>query len=110
MGWLSQLTSWFINFGRNFLTWVYNTFIDLFQSVSNGLADFIIALVSLFPTGSSVPSLPVTPVGSVADSFLQVLNWLCPISFVVSCVGFIAAGMLAYITIYPLAKRFGLLP
>ncbi|MBT1074456.1 hypothetical protein [Geobacter grbiciae] len=94
---------------RNGLTWLYNVLIDLLQSVFNGFCDFAVSVVSLFPSGSSVPDSPHSVVGPVLDFFLTALNWLFPVSYVVTVVGFLVAGMLAYFVIAPLARWVKLL-
>jgi hypothetical protein len=101
---VTAFTQWFTSFCKTFLSWLYNHGIDLLQHMSDGLVDFIISVVTLFPSGSTVPALGSAPVGESATQFFHTLNWLFPVSFFVSCVSFIAAGMLAYVVIMPIAR------
>ena len=101
---MSAFSTWLISFVRNAITWFYNLFIDLIQHVSDGLATFCIFVVSLFPSGSSLPALPPAPTGGAFTAFLSTLNWIFPISFMVSMAAWLALGMLAYVFIAPLAR------
>lgn len=101
---LTAFAQWFTSFCEVFLSWLYNHIIDLLQGMSDGLVDFIISVVSLFPAGATVPVLGSSPVGESATKFFQTLNWLFPVSFFVTCVSFVVTGMLAYVVIMPIAR------
>ena len=101
---MSAFAAWLAGFAKTFLSWLYNSGIDLIQGGIDGFFDFIVSVISLFPTGNAMPSLPSVPTNGVWLIFVQVLNWFLPMAFIVSAVGFVVAGMLAYIVIMPLAK------
>lgn len=101
---MANFASWLLNFARNFLTWLYNIGIDFLQALNDSLVTFIISVVSLFPSGSPVPDGPVKPVGDTVDIFLNCLNWLFPLQYLMIVSGFIVAGMLSYVIIAPLAR------
>lgn len=101
---MSSFVKWLIDFGHNFLTWLHNVFISLFQSMFDGFIDFVISVVSLFPPSSDVPAGPVVPVGHTLDLFLTALNWLFPVSYILTVSAFVVSGMLAYFVIAPLAR------
>ncbi|MGB4600245.1 MAG: hypothetical protein WBI04_09795 [Trichlorobacter sp.] len=106
---MSAFAQWLIGFADTFLAWLYNSAVSLLQIFSDTLVDFIISVVSLFPVGSSMPQLPAAPTGGTFVVFLQTLNWLFPVFFMVQLITWVASGMLLYLVIAPLARWFKLL-
>ena len=101
---MANFVSWLLNFGRNFLTWLYNTGIDLLQALNDSLVTFIMSIVTLFPSGTPVPDGPIKPVGDTVSVFINCLNWLFPVQYLMTVSAFVVGGMLAYIIIAPLAR------
>lgn len=105
----AAICTFILTFGRNFLTWLYNTFIDMAQAVFNAFIDFVITVVALFPAGSTLSGAPSAPTGPIFDAALKAINWVFPVSYFLTVVAFVIAGMLAYWVIAPLARWVKLL-
>lgn len=101
---MAALANFLLGWGRSLVTWLYNSAIDLLQGALDGFCAFVLTLVSLFPSGPTLPVLGASPSGAVWVSFLQALNWFFPVGFFVSIVTFVSAGMLAYVAIMVLAR------
>lgn len=105
----APLISWLVGFAAVFLVAQTNAGVKIFQKIIDSLVTFTISVVSMFPAGPSLPSIPSAPTDGVAVVFFQTLNWLFPIAYLVTCVQFITAGLLAYFVISPLARLVKLL-
>lgn len=102
---MAAFATWLMGFARNWLTWLYNHAIDLLQGAIDGFFTFCLGIVQLFPAGPSLPSSGIaSPSGPLWDAFLVALNWVLPVGFLVQCMGFTAAAILAYLLIAPLAR------
>lgn len=101
---MAALALWLKSFFGSYLIHLYNAGIDLLQSISDALADFVLSIIGLLPQGSGLPSMVITPTGSTFSLFLQCLNWVAPISYMVQLVSWSVAGMLLYIAIAPIAR------
>ncbi len=106
---MSTFANWLIGFVKSALIWLYNMGIDFLQALSDGLVTFILVVVGLFPEGSPLPALSSAPASEITTVMLQTLNWLFPVSYLLTCVAWLSAGMLAYICIAPLARWLKLL-
>lgn len=106
---MSAFAQWLSGFLFTFVEWIFNSFVDLLQLLSDSLADFAMSVISLFPSGSLMPSLPSAPTGGTFLLFLQALNWLAPIGFFAQLISWASAGMLLYLVIAPLARWLKLL-
>lgn len=101
---MAAFAQWLIGFGRSFIVWLWNAGIDCIQLVNDGLVTFIISIVSLLPEGSQMPGVGTAPESETWLKMLQALNWIFPVSFLVTVVGLFAAGCLLYVCIAPLAR------
>ncbi len=101
---MGGFAQWLLAALKSFVVWIWNGGVDIVQKCMNGLVDFLILIVSLFPTGSTTPSLSAHPAGNTWDTFITTLNWVFPVSFIVTFIGFIVAALLAYFIIAPLAR------
>lgn len=101
---LAALTSWLLGWGKVFSVAIINFLIDCINAAIIALVAIITAIANLLPSGSSMPSLPQVPDSGTWLTMIQTLNWLFPMTFIVSCFGFITAAILAYVVIAPLAR------
>lgn len=101
---MKTLITWLGNFAVKFIDMLYNGLIDLIQVVSDSLADFCVFIVSMFPTGSGIPESVSAPSSAAFTMFIQCLNWIAPVQFMVSLVVWLTSGMLLYVAIAPLAR------
>jgi hypothetical protein len=85
-----------MGFARTFLTWGYNVLIDSINAFIKALCTFIVSLASLLPASITPPNAGAAPGGAVSSMMIQVLNWLFPMQYLLTVVGFVTAGMLAY--------------
>lgn len=108
-GLMSSLFSLLLDWTNAAMTWLYNLFIDFFQSFLDIFFSFAVSIVSLFPAGAPLPSLGASPTTVAFSSFINALNWFFPIGYLVSVVTFLVTAMLAYFFIAPLARWFKLL-
>ena len=107
---LNGLTTWLLTFGKTFLSWLYNNGIDFINAVISAICTAALAVINMFPAGSPVPSPLVSPAASpTLAAFINALNWFFPIGYFVSLLTFVAAAMIAYFTIAPVARWFKLL-
>ena len=105
---MGEFASWLMGFVSGALTWLYNYLIFLLQHLSDAVVDLIMLIVSMFPQACivpmpSVPSLASSS-ASVAVFFLQALNWLFPLSYLITVVQWLTCGMLLFIVVAPLAR------
>lgn len=101
---MAALAAWIKSFFTSYLVHLYNIVIDALQGISDTLADFVLSVISMFPSGTGLPSMVATPAGSAFTVFLQCLNWIVPVSYLVQLVSWSVAGMLLYVAIAPLAR------
>ena len=101
---MAGFATWLMGFAKTFLVWLYNHIIDLLQGALDGFCDFMLMVISLFPTGDSLPVLPAAPSGTIWDALLTTMNWLFPVAFIVQSASLVVAAILAYIVIAPLAR------
>ncbi len=106
---MSSLFDMILGWTNAALTWLYNLFIDLLQSILDLLVTFALSIVAMFPAGSAVPSFGSTPDGPAFNAFLNALNWFFPISYLVTIVTFLVGAMIAYFVIAPVARWVKLL-
>lgn len=107
---MSAFAQWLSGMLNTVVEWFYNALIDLLQSFSDVLIDFILVVVSLFPQVNLMTAgQPSSPSGEAMSIFLQTLNWIFPVSYLLDLVAFGSAAMLAYFFIAPLARWFKLL-
>lgn len=107
---VGDLAIWLEGFVKVALSWLYNNLIDLLQSILDGFFGFCLTVLNMFPAGPIVPANSLSvPSGSVWDVFLTALNWLLPIQFLSNCLVFVAAALVAYFVIAPLARWVKLL-
>lgn len=100
---MAAFAQWLIGFVKTAWIWLVNHGIDFCQVSMDALVDFIIEIVSLFPSGAVVPVYSQGS-GGLFSTFVQCLNWFFPIQYLVTMVGFLVTGMLAYVLIAPLAR------
>lgn len=101
---MSAFAQWLVGFFRTAVVWIWNAFIDCLQLINDALVSFLLMIVSIFPESVSSPTVGAAPVSDTFDIFLKTLNWLFPMSFLVTFVSFIVGGLLAYFVIAPLAR------
>lgn len=106
---MGAFATWLVGFFESVLVKMANYIIDLVQAVIDGVCAFALIVVSLFPEGPTLPAAPVLGDGSLLPVILNALNWVFPIGYIVQITVFVAAGMLAYIVIAPLARWLKLL-
>jgi len=107
---MSAFAAWLMGFARSFLHWLYNNTIDLIQGAIDGFAAFCLIVIQLFPAAETLPSNPYTvPASSTWDTFICALNWLFPVSYLVTLMIFSTAALVAYFVIAPLARWVKLL-
>lgn len=99
----SSFAQWLTGYVTVFIVYLYNNAINVLQYLSDSVADFLVSIASLFPSGSAVPSYIPTS-GSLFDIFCDALNWLFPIDFFVTGVTWLSAGMVLYLVVAPLAR------
>jgi hypothetical protein len=68
------------------------------------LVQFGLWVISLFPQGNALPTIPSTPVGQVFSLMVQCLNWVFPVSFLVSMAEWAVGAIILYLVIAPLAR------
>jgi hypothetical protein len=100
---MDSFASWLVSFIPNVLTWVYNIFIDLLQSVSDTAADFMISFVGLLPNSDPVPVL-APPTGDLYNQFVIGMNWLLPMQYFYDVLSWGFAMMLAYLSVAPFVR------
>lgn len=105
---MGEFASWLMGFVSGALTWLYNFLIYLVQHLSDALVDLILFIVTLFPQACIVPMPSVPSLSGSATSvgvfFLQALNWLFPVSYLITVVQWLTCGMMLFIMIAPLAR------
>lgn len=106
---MAAFANWLASLFESILAKGYNLLIDLLQGAFDGLMTAIVAFVSLFPSGSPLPTGPATPTGSFFDQAINAINWVFPVGYMLSLVTFLVGGYLSYIIIAPLARWLKLL-
>lgn len=106
---MASFAAWLVNFFESILVKGYNLLIDLFQGIFDAFITAVIAFVSLFPSGPALPAVPSAPTGTFTDIAINAINWVFPVSYMLSLVAFLVAGYLAYVFIAPLARWLKLL-
>lgn len=107
---MSAFAQWLIGFVKSVIIWLYNNLVDFAQVAIDLFVDFILSVITIFPQGSDVPSMhDVLPSGPVWDFFLNSLNWLFPIGYLLDLSGFVLGAVLIYFTMAPLARWLKLL-
>ena len=101
---MASFANWIANYFVGYIVKLYNIVIDAAQLIFDGLITLIIGIVSLFPSGPSVPTGPSALTDSMGGTILNAINWVFPFSYLVTLIGFMAAGYLAYVVIAPLAR------
>lgn len=102
---MAAFAQWLSGFVHTALIWLYNQLIDLLQYLSDGLADFLVSIIGLFPQGSAMPVAPSRPSGDLAEVLIVGMNWLLPMEYFSSLLTWTIAAMLAYLLVAPFAKR-----
>lgn len=105
---VAALTSFIKSFFLGLIISMANLIVDVAQNGYNGFIDFVAGVVGMFPTGPALPSIASTPTGSAFVSFLSALNWIFPISFMLSMIQWCAEGYLLFLFVAPLARLFKL--
>lgn len=100
---MSAFAQWLMGFARTFLTWLYNNGIDLINGAISGFCTFALTLISYLPT-TSLPTAPSAPGGTIMSSAVSLLNWLLPMQYLLSMVGFLATGIIVYASLSPLLR------
>ena len=100
---MGAVVQWLLSFSKTFITWLYNSFIDLINGAISGFATFAITLVSLIPT-YTMPTPPSQPEGVSLSVIVQLLNWLLPMQYFVSLVVFFGTGVILYASLAPLLR------
>lgn len=106
---MSAFASFISGFLLSLIIKMANLIIDVFQGGYDGLIDFAVSVVGLFPTGPALPALMSTPTGQTFTVFLTTLNWVFPVSYMLSMVQWMAQGFILYLFIAPVARFFKLL-
>lgn len=105
---VNAITTFISNFFAGLIIKLVNLFISFAQDGYNGMIDFMVSVVGLFPDGPPLPSMLETPGGASFAMFLQGLNWLFPMSYMVSMLEWVASGYILFLFIAPLARFFKL--
>jgi hypothetical protein len=106
---MSALAAWLMGFAKVWLTWAYNSCIDLINGGIQGLCTFIISLLTLFPKDVTDINIVAQPTNTVMSMTIQALNWLFPMSYLVTIIGFVILGMASYFGIAPILRWFKVL-
>jgi len=103
---LSDFTTWWVKWYQDALGLLYNIFIDVLQYLVDCVPVFVTAVLQLFTYACPPPPLPV---GSSASNgsvfaalwsiFLQTINWLLPMQFLIYYIHFIICAMTAYFAV-----------
>lgn len=107
---MSAFAAWLMGFARTWLTWLYNNFVDFVNAGIEAFCSFILAVLSLFPAGPTLPTAyNGVPDATVLNVFLNTLNWLFPVQYFVALFGFVILAIIAYVVVAPLARWLKLL-
>lgn len=117
---MGGFAQWLAGFVYSLFTRVYNLAIDLMQHVIDALPNFVLYLIhgdgGIFPDpsragwgGLTVPTPETFVVSDTYSVFISALNWIFPIGYMIQLSTFVAACVLAYIVVAPLARWFRLL-
>ena len=102
---MSAFAQWLMGQLTALVEWLYNAAIDLLQGLIDLIPNFIMSLLSLFPDGSGMPSLPSMPESSTTlTAFLSTLNWVFPLAYVLQLFGWLSVSMLMYFALAPLFR------
>jgi len=101
---LAKFGAWLSGLLSVLVVKIHIVVVTILQLLIDSLINVAQWILTLFPAGSSMPSLPSTPVGSFFDLTIGCLNWVFPVSFLVEVVTWGVAAMLLYLVIAPLAR------
>jgi hypothetical protein len=93
---MSAFAAWLMGFAKVFLNWGYNCFIDLINAFIVALCTFIGSLIGMFPSGSASLSPGSAPVSATFTAAITTLNWIFPVTYLLTCFGVLTMGMAAY--------------
>lgn len=105
---IATLTMFIKSFFAGLIISMANLIVDIAQNGYDGLIDFICGVVGMFPTGPALPSVAATPTGQTFQLFLQCLNWIFPVGFMLSMIQWSAEGYLLFLFVAPIARFFKL--
>jgi hypothetical protein len=101
---LSGITSWLLSWGQLLLDKLKNIFIEIIQIIIDSIADLILYVIGLFPVAPPDASMYAAPVSSVMSTAVQVVCWVLPVSYLLTLITFLVAGITSYFIIAPLAR------
>lgn len=101
---MAAFANWLIGFAKSFLIWMYNHGIGWFQAAIDGFFTFALTLVNLLPDGAAVPVHDIIPDAGMLDQLLNVINWLFPVAYLITCTTWVVGGMVAYLAIAPVLR------
>lgn len=105
---IATLTTFIKSFFAGLIISMANLIVDVAQNGYEGLIDFICGVVGMFPSGPELPPLASTPSGVTFQYFLQCLNWIFPVGFMLSMIQWSAEGYLLFLFVAPIARFFKL--
>lgn len=106
---MEQFATWLVDFVKDVVVWFYNCAVDLLNVCISGICSFAVSVVSLLPETQILPSAPDAPTSVLFDNVVTALNWLFPMGYFVSMVGFFVAAIILYATVAPVLRWFKLL-
>lgn len=105
---VAALTGFFKSFLLGLIVHMANLIVDVINGGYEGLIDFAVGVVGMFPDGPALPPMISTPTGQTFVVFLTTLNWVFPVSYFLSLVTWIAQGYILFLFVAPLARLFKL--
>jgi len=105
---VNAITTFISNFFLGLIIRLHNLLVELLQNGYDGMIDFMISIIGLFPDGPPLPAIVSTPVGETFTVFLSALNWFFPISFMLDMVQWLATGYVLFLFVAPIARFFKL--
>lgn len=105
---IATLTAFIKSFFLGLIISMANLIVDIAQNGYNGFIDFVAGAVGLFPDGPALPTFISTPTGQTFAAFLNGLNWVFPVGYLLSMVQWTAEGYLLFLFVAPLARLFKL--
>jgi ABC-type uncharacterized transport system fused permease/ATPase subunit len=106
------ITQWIVDNFTNFVDFLKEGLISLFNRIIEAIASFIGTVVDLLPdytleipTFASLSS-SLSSVGGYANDAIAWMNWLFPVDFVLLTVTAIVANELVYVVVAPVLRWF----
>jgi hypothetical protein len=107
---MAGLVTFLIGWASSLAVTCVNVLIDCANASIVLIVALITAVLALWPVGSPLPSLPSSPTaGGIWVIFIQSLNWLFPLTFILGVFSFVTTSIIAYALIAPLARWVKLL-